>query len=157
MTPDEFINWLGPKAATVAHKWNLPASVLIAQGALESGWGRYVIGDYNIFGRKWNGIGPYIVTETQEWSDTYGYYTIEDRFQDYNSLEEACEDWCILMAEEPAYAEAWQIWSNTFDVASFVYAMGSVYATDPDYANKVLSIIDANTLQAYDDYGVHNA
>lgn len=157
MTPDEFIAWLGPVAARVAHKWNLPASVLIAQGALESGWGRYVIGNYNIFGRKWNGTGPYVVTTTQEWSDEYGYYTIEDRFQDYNSLDEACEDWCVLMAEEPAYAGAWQTWSNTFDLASFVYEMGSVYATDPEYANKVLSIIYANTLQAYDDYGVYDA
>ena len=53
MNPDDFINWLFPVAQNICIKYNLPAAVVTAQGALESGWNAYTIGDFNIFGRKW--------------------------------------------------------------------------------------------------------
>ena len=57
MTTDEFIEWLAPAAQAQTRCYNLPASVLIAQGAIESGWGRAVIGQYNLFGAA-NGTAP---------------------------------------------------------------------------------------------------
>lgn len=149
MTPQEFIDWLEPSAQEQCKPYDLPPSVVIAQGALESGWGKYVIGNYNFFGRKWNGEGPYIEVPTQEWNGS-AYVTETDKFQDYPDLLHAIDDWCILITQEPAYANAWGVWCNTHDVEQFVNALGPVYATDPDYADKVISTIRANELTQYD-------
>ncbi|EAX47559.1 Mannosyl-glycoprotein endo-beta-N-acetylglucosamidase [Thermosinus carboxydivorans Nor1] len=150
MTPDEFIAWLGPVAQRVCRKYGLPASVCIAQGALESGWGRYVIGEYNLFGRKAVAGDKSITVTTQEYINGE-WVTINDEFKDYDSLDEAVEDWCVLMTEEPAYADALAVWQETHDVEQFVRTMGPVYATDPEYADKVLATIRANDLTQYDE------
>ena len=150
MTPEDFVAWLGPSAQLQCRPYHLPASVVIAQGALESGWGKYTIGQYNLFGRKWNGTGPYIEVQTQEFVDGQ-YVTETDKFQDYPDLLHAIDDWCILITQEPAYANAWGVWCSTHDIAQFVQALGPVYATDPDYAEKVLNVIYANDLRQFDD------
>ena len=144
---DEFIQWLAPTAQEETKKYNLPASVLIAQGAIESGWGESVIGQYNLFGRKWNGTGPYIDVSTQEYEDGQ-YVTVIAKFQDYDSLEEAVDDWCVLMTEEPCYAPAVQALPDT---EQFVRLMAEKYATDPNYADEILETICANNLTQYDE------
>lgn len=146
MSPEEFIAWLGPAARQVCREYDLPASVCVAQGALESGWGRYVIGEYNLFGRKWNGSGTYIEKTTEEYIDN-DWQIITAKFQDYSSLEEAIADWCVLITEEPVYASCLDY---RRDVESFVRTLGPVYATDPDYAEKVLVTIHANDLTSLD-------
>lgn len=148
MTPEDFIAWLAPAAQAQTKAYDLPASVLIAQGALESGWGENIIGQFNLFGRKWNGTGSYIEQVTQEcYHDEW--QTITAKFQDYDNLLQACDDWCILMTQEPAYAEAYGIWCSTHKVEQFICAMATVYATDPNYADKLLEIIKANDLTTY--------
>lgn len=151
MTPDEFISMIGDTAGQVCAKYNLPASVCIAQAILESGWGKDCIGQYNYFGRKWNGWGNYVRLLTTEYLNGE-YITIYDKFQSYSSLEEAIQDWCVLMREEPCYAEALAVWEDTWDVEEFVRAMAPVYATDPDYANKIIATIRANDLKSYDGW-----
>lgn len=146
MMPEEFIAWLGPTANAVCRSYQLPASVCIAQAALESGWGRYVIGQYNLFGRKYNGSGPYVELETQEYLDDQ-WQTVLAKFQDYASLEEAVTDWCILLTEEPVYAPCLAYRDN---VEAFVAVLAPIYATDPDYADKVLATIQANGLLVFD-------
>lgn len=94
MSPEEFVAWLMPEAQVVCSAYDLPVSVCVAQGALESGWGKYIIGQFNIFGRKWNGVGKYIEVETEEFYDGQ-WQTIGAKFQDYANLTEAVEDWCI--------------------------------------------------------------
>lgn len=148
MTPEDFIAWLAPAAQAQTKAYDLPASVLIAQGALESGWGENIIGQFNLFGRKWNGTGSYIEQVTQEcYHDEW--QTITAKFQDYDNLLQACDDWCILMTQEPAYAEAYGIWCSTHNVEQFVCTMATVYATDPDYADKLLAIIGENDSMTY--------
>lgn len=146
MNSEDFIAWLAPTAQKVCAAHELPASVCIAQGALESGWGRYIIGEYNLFGRKWNGIGRYLEKQTEEYYDGQ-WQTVTAKFQDYGSLEEAIQDWCILLIEEPVYQPCL---SFRKDAEEFVKVLGPIYATDPDYADKVLSIISANELAQYD-------
>lgn len=152
MTPDEFIDYIGDTAGKVCAKYNLPASVCIAQAILESGWGRYCIGQFNYFGRKWNGWGNYERRQTTEYINGE-YITIYDKFQSYESLEEAIRDWCILITEEPAYADALAEWHKDWSVTDFVYALAPVYATDPDYASKILATMDANDLYRFDGWG----
>lgn len=152
MTPDEFIDFIGDTAGRICAKYNLPASVCIAQAILESGWGRYCIGQFNYFGRKWNGWGNYVRQQTTEYINGE-YVTIYDKFQSYESLEEAIRDWCILITEEPAYADALAEWRNRWVVEDFVYVLAPVYATDPDYARKIVATIEANDLYRFDGWG----
>ena len=154
MTPDEFIDFIGDTAGKVCAEYNLPASVCIAQAILESGWGRYCIGQFNYFGRKWNGWGNYERRQTTEYDyDSCHYVTIYDKFQSYSSLEEAIRDWCVLITEEPAYSNALAEWQSNWNVEDFVYALAPVYATDPDYAHKIIATINANTLYRFDGWG----
>ena len=152
MTPDEFIDFIGDTAGKVCAKYNLPASVCIAQAILESGWGRYCIGQFNYFGRKWNGWGNYVRQQTTEYINGE-YVTIYDKFQSYESLEEAIRDWCVLITEEPAYSNALAEWQSNWNVEDFVYALAPVYATDPDYAHKIIATINANNLYRFDGWG----
>lgn len=152
MTPDEFIDFIGDTAGKVCAKYNLPASVCIAQAILESGWGRYCIGQFNYFGRKWNGWGNYVRQQTTEYINGE-YVTIYDKFQSYESLEEAIRDWCILITEEPAYADALAEWRSRWVVEDFVYVLAPVYATDPNYADKIVATIEANDLYRFDGWG----
>ena len=154
MTPDEFIDFIGDTAGKVCAEYNLPASVCIAQAILESGWGKYCIGNYNYFGRKWNGWGNYVRQQTTEYDyDSCHYVTIYDKFQSYSSLEEAIRDWCVLITEEPAYSDALDEWQSNWNVEDFVYALAPVYATDPDYAHKIIATINANNLYRFDGWG----
>lgn len=152
MTPDEFIDFIGDTAGKVCAKYNLPASVCIAQAILESGWGRYCIGQFNYFGRKWNGWGNYVRQQTTEYINGE-YVTIYDKFQSYESLEEAIRDWCILITEEPAYADALAEWRSRWVIEDFVYVLAPVYATDPNYADKIVATIEANDLYRFDGWG----
>ncbi len=152
MTPDEFIDFIGDTAGKVCAEYNLPASVCIAQAILESGWGRYCIGQFNYFGRKWNGWGNYVRQQTTEYENGE-YVTIYDKFQSYESLEDAIRDWCVLIAEDYKYSDVIYAWHETWSVEAFVLALAPIYATDPDYANKILSTIIANDLTRFDGWG----
>lgn len=147
MTTDEFIAWLAPTAQKICRQYELPASVCVAQGALESAWGKAVIGEYNLFGRKWNGSGPFVEKETEEYYNGE-WQSVIAKFQDYASLEEAVADWCILITEEPVYAPCLEC---RHEVTAFVQTLGPIYATDPDYATKILATIAANQLTDYDE------
>lgn len=54
------------------------------------------------------------------------------------------------MREEPVYAAALNTWETTWSVEDFVYAMSPIYATDPEYGNKIMATINANNLMQYD-------
>lgn len=152
MTPDEFVEYIGNTAGEVCAEFNLPASVCIAQAILESGWGRYCIGDYNYFGRKWNGWGQRVKKHTQEYINGE-YVDCVDYFQSYSSLEEAIRDWCELITEDTQYEDALNVWHETWDVGEFVEALAPIYATDPDYDYKVEVTINANDLKRFDGWG----
>lgn len=147
MTPDEFISWLAPVAQRICASYHLFASVCIAQGALESAWGNSRIGEYNIFGRKAVVGDNALLVQTEEYEDGV-WETIDAVFKDYDSLEEAVEDWCILITTEPVYSEC----LNYLDsIERFIAVLAPVYATDPDYAAKLLATIRANVLTVYDE------
>lgn len=146
MEPEEFIAWVGPVAKGICSSYGLPASVCIAQAAIESGWGANVIGEYNLFGRKAVDGDPSLVVKTTEF-----YHGVEtsifDNFKLYASLDEAIEDWCVLITQEPRYAEVNNHLSNIDD---FVRTLAPIYATNPGYADEILSIINANDLTKFD-------
>ena len=157
MRPDDFINSIMFTACRSCKEYKLPASCLIAQAAIESSWGEAVIGDYNMFGRKFNGCGDFIELPTYEWDeDIEEFVIVTAKFQDYDNLQQATDDWCQLMwwrnedgsIDYRQYAEQYQIDHN---LENFVRGIASIYATDPEYADKILATIDANDLRALDD------
>jgi flagellum-specific peptidoglycan hydrolase FlgJ len=142
MTPDDYLAMMVPAAQNVCPQNGLPWQVLVGQGALESGWFTYVIGQWNFLGRKWGGWGNYIETETQEDDGSGNLYTITAKFQDYDSLEQAIQDWCDLMNQEQVYVDALSGVDKS-DPVAFIEAVAPVYATDTSYSDKIIQTMRA--------------
>ena len=159
-SPEEFFERLAPVAVPICKAYGLPPSVLLAQAALESGWNQYTIGQFNLFGRKWNGFGPYLELWTQEQqpSGAYpedeqhiyqgqGWWDILALFQGYHSLEEAVTDWCVLITQDEKYQE---VNNHLGSLEDFVRTLAPIYATRETYADDILATIEANELTQYD-------
>ncbi len=128
----EFIAKAKPLALKVQEKYGVPYGVCIAQAALETGWGRYIKGN-NYFGIKGQG---------QEFG-THEYVNgkkinIVDSFRAYESMEDSFEDYGRFLSTQPRYAEAFKV-STPEEFARELQRAG--YATDPEYANKLISIM----------------
>jgi flagellum-specific peptidoglycan hydrolase FlgJ len=131
-------------------KHGIPASVSLAQWAVESGWGKHYSGKNNPFGIKdvnpADGAGT--LRRTREWSKQRGEYFITVAFKDYASIAEAFDDHGRLLAQAKAYAVAR---SKLPNVNSFCNALTGVYATDPNYGKVLISVIDGSQkLRQYD-------
>ena len=142
----DYLDWIIPSAKEVCFKYDLPWQVVVAQGAEESQWGKYIIGDFNLFGRKYGGYGRYILKETQEFIDGE-WITEVAKFQDYDSLYEAICDWCELMnwcnsdgsINYKQHSDQYRI---DRDLDAFIVGIGSIYATNPDYADNIIRHIN---------------
>jgi peptidoglycan hydrolase FlgJ len=141
-----FIDKMAPYAADASRASGIPAQFLVAQAALETGWGRSELrqadgqSSYNVFGVKagqnWNGAT--VDATTTEYVDGVAQQRIE-RFRAYGSYAEAFKDYVSLLAGNPRYAAAL---GNT-DATGFAQGLARAgYATDPAYAEKLTRIIN---------------
>ena len=147
MNPEDFFEWIGPTAKLICPAYGLYPSVCMAQAAIESGWGEYIIGEYNLFGRKAVEGDRQTTLPTDEFIN--GEWVVVDApFKLYDSLEEAIEDYCVLLTEEPVYQDALIFIGKSRD--AYIESMASVYATSPEYANSIKATIEANNLQEWD-------
>lgn len=128
----EFIAKAKPLALKVQDKYGIPYGVCVAQAALETGWGRYVKGT-NYFGIK--GQGQQFATH--EYVDGKRI-NIVDSFRAYESMEDSFNDYGHFLTTQPRYAKAFQT-SNSEEFARELQRAG--YATDPEYASKLISIM----------------
>lgn len=143
----DFIDSIAPTAQKICKQFDLLPSVCIAQSILESNWGTQRIGAFNLFGRKAVDGDPAIMVKT--WEEVNGEeVSILDSFKLYASLDEAITDYCILLTEEPCYLPALAFRHN---VEEYVRAFTPFYATDSQYADKILTTIRANELTQYDE------
>jgi flagellar protein FlgJ len=140
-----FVAKLSPYAEQASRATGIPAQFLLAQAALETGWGRSEPraadgrSSYNVFGikagRSWSGAT--VDAATTEYVDGVAQRTSE-RFRAYGSYAEAFQDYANLMASNPRYAGL----LGKRDAASFARGLQqSGYATDPAYAAKLSRII----------------
>jgi flagellar protein FlgJ len=144
-TPDErekFISGLLPHAEAAARELGVDPRNLIAQAALETGWGRSQPGgdSHNLFGIKagasWNGES--VQANTQEF-DSGVAARVDANFRAYGSPRESVEDYVRLIRDNPRYAGAMNTGS---DVQAFANALQrGGYATDPDYARKLEAVV----------------
>jgi flagellar protein FlgJ len=141
-----FIDKMAPYAADASRASGIPAQFLLAQAALETGWGKSELrqadgqASYNVFGIKagqnWNGAT--VDATTTEYLDGVAQQRVE-RFRAYGSYAEAFKDYASLMAGNPRYAA---VLGNT-DATGFAQGLARAgYATDPAYAEKLTRIIN---------------
>jgi Mannosyl-glycoprotein endo-beta-N-acetylglucosaminidase len=144
---DSFVAKMAPTAQAVGRKWNLPPSVIIAQAALETGWGQAVKGNA-YFGIKQGASSNEAITFTTHEVIDGQKVTLVDRFRTYQSMQDATKAYAQFLHDTPRYHEALR---DTSDPATFVEALQQAgYATDPQYAEKVKQIIQRYQLTAYD-------
>lgn len=141
-----------PGAEPTALKLGISPEAVVAQAALETGWGRAAIGN-NIFGIKdhpndsWHGKYQEVVT----WEDSNGAapggeVQVVARFRDYDSLAESFADHFRFLEENGRYRAA-GVFSRGGDEAYFAALQRAGYATDPAYAAKLGSIL--RTVKGY--------
>lgn len=149
-----FIQLVAPAAQASQRATRVPASITIAQAALESNWGRSGLSAQanNFFGIKGRGTAGSVKMPTVEWIDGRRV-TVKADFRKYNSLQESCEDHARLIAFGkwktgiPIYGEAMK---HTAAPRKFAAALEGIYATDPDYAEKLWRMMDQYELEKYD-------
>jgi flagellum-specific peptidoglycan hydrolase FlgJ len=127
-------------------KWRVPASVSLAQWALESGWGAHAPGN-NPFGIK---MMPGYATQMLWTQECVHGKTVRctQYFAAFSSTAEAFDCHARLLATSPRYAEAMAALPR--DHAGFIARMAVHYATDPQYAAKLLAVIRSAGLTRFD-------
>lgn len=159
-----FIDKIAPYAVEVANKYGLFPSVMIAQAALESGWGTSTLAkspNNNLFGVKGTYNGKSVSMPTQEWSEKdKKFYTIKQNFSKYPSFLESLTDYAKklkngLTFQKDNYSGTWRANAKNYKegAAGLLKPVAKYsYATDPTYVQKVTSIIETYDLDKYDNY-----
>ncbi len=126
---------------------HVPASVSLAQWALESGYGAHCPGG-NPFGLKVRAGAndPCRTVLTTEWNGRV-YVKVMQSFRTFPNLEAAFEAHAELLAKAPVYRLAMAALPN---VGLFIDRMAARYATAPDYSGKIKALIAHDGLAAYD-------
>lgn len=150
--PKDFIEALWPEASAAAERLGLPAEALIAQAALETGWGKHVMragpGDssHNLFGikadRRWD--GDQVNVSTLEYRDGVALKT-RAAFRSYGSFADSFDDYVKFVADNPRYAAA--VAASDDPKTYFRELQQAGYATDPAYADKIARILDSEVMQ----------
>ena len=141
--PQDVIN-----AATASRmRWNVPASVTLAQWVVESAWGAAMPPDSNNpFGIKAVGDQPAVESPTREVIDGASV-TVTARFRKFGSLAEAFDQHGKLLATAAVYKPAM---AEAQDPDAFADALTGVYATDPQYGYTLKWVIHNYGFIRYD-------
>lgn len=141
---EQFVRTLWPHARRAAQALGVSAQALLAQAALETGWGKSVPRhpdgrtSHNVFaikaGPDWT--GERVRVATLEYEDGVAVRRHAD-FRAYGSYEEAFADYVRLLATTPRYRAA----LGQGEAEAFASALQEAgYATDPQYARKIAAI-----------------
>lgn len=159
MTKNEFIDVLGEHAAVAAKEQNLYASVMIAQGALESGFGTSDLSsspNHNLYGMKGRYEGEWVLMRTREYSTAKGWYHVNAHFKKYPGYLESVLDHSSYIRRGTSWAPDYYsgVWrENTTSYQDATSWLQGRYATDPTYANKLNRIIEMYNLTRFDAVG----
>ena len=150
MKPQEFITLIAPAAQASAANTGVPARFTVAQAALESGWGTSSLerDGKNLFGVKadpaWHGDVLYI--NTREFLNG-SWTTVAARWRKYTDWQDCMDDHAAFLHQNRRYAACFAC--TTGDTFAKAVAKAG-YATDPEYAAKLISIIDQYRLADLD-------
>lgn len=154
MTAKDFVNLYGSFANTIERETGIRAVFILAQAALESGWGKHAPG-FNFFGIKagksWKGKTQLLTTtevlndpnaefpevlSVEQRADGKYRYRVRAYFRAYDSAEESFRDHAALL--QRVYSFALPV---KHDADAFADRIASKYATAPDYAQRLKSVI----------------
>lgn len=147
MTPSDFIAAISSPAQASASTTKIPASFVVADAALESGWGAHCPG-FNLFGVKatpdWKGPVTNQITHEVVNGQTI---TVTADFRAYPDWLGSINDHAQFLLVNPRYKPAFAYTTG----ANFAMAVaGCGYATDPLYGQKIVSIIKTHNLGSLD-------
>ena len=150
-SPKEFVDRVWSHAVEASRSTGIPPHFLVAQAALESGWGKSEIrradgsSSFNLFGVKAgkNWDGGVVEVATTEYVGGRAIRANE-KFRSYGSYAEAFQDYANLLRSNPRYGNVMGSQSGT-EFAKRLQQAG--YATDPAYADKLARIINGPTLR----------
>jgi flagellar protein FlgJ len=144
---DDFIRTMRPHAEQAAREIGVDPDALLAQAALETGWGKSVPCNgqgecsFNLFGIKagsqWSGAT--VNVPTLEFESGIPVRKVE-RFRAYDSPAQSFRDYAALIRDNARYENARGTGSNVEAFASALQQGG--YATDPHYAQKITAVAD---------------
>lgn len=146
-TPEAFVEGLYDSAEQAANKLGVAPSTLLAQSALETGWGQHFPSGkdgqhgFNLFGIKaddrWS--GPVTQVETVEYFAGQPV-KVNANFRRYDSFEQSFNDYVDFVSSQSRYQSALE---KATDAAGYIQALQAAgYATDPKYAEKVQAILN---------------
>jgi peptidoglycan hydrolase FlgJ len=146
-SPQAFIDFMYPQAEQAASKLGVKPQVLIAQAALETGWGEKIIkqadgtSSYNLFGvkadQRWS--GKEATVSTLEYRDGVVNQELAS-FRAYDSYQQSFDDYVDFVKQGQRYQQALGHGGNARHYIQALQEAG--YATDPNYAEKVLHIME---------------
>ncbi|EMY3482101.1 glucosaminidase domain-containing protein [Flavobacterium psychrophilum] len=150
MTPEKFIQTYYPFALNVEKKTGISAIAILAQSALESGWGEKAVGNMMFGIKDTDGINgneqlitttefsksaslkfPVIISIKKQLNGLYKYI-VKDYFRKYNTPEDSFLDHANFFLKNKRYANALLVRSNTMLFIEEIAKAG--YATDPNYS-----------------------
>ena len=148
---EEFVEKIAPIAQDEQQKYHIFASITIAQAALESNWGQSELATqyYNLFGVKSDTGG---LMTTKEYVNGQ-WIVVRARFAIYQSWRESIEQHTALFVDgtswDSSHYQAVLSADNYVEAAQALQQRG--YATDPNYAQKLISLIKIYNLDKYDN------
>lgn len=153
-SPQSFVEKLWPLAQQYGEELGVNPKVLLAQAALETGWGKHVLrqGDqysFNLFNikadQRWQGDS--ISKSSLEFSNGL-FQPQQSRFRVYSSFEESFADYVEFIKTSPRYQTAL---GQGADAESYLIELQNAgYATDPKYAEKIKRLLNDQPLQSAD-------
>ncbi len=150
--PDSFAKDVWPHAQRAGKRLGIAPEAILAQAALETGWGKHVMPDmqggnsFNLFGIKagssWS--GDTAMRRTIEFENGVPQHE-RASFRAYRDIASTMDDYTSLLANNPRYEG---VVGRGTDTGAFADALQeSGYATDPQYARKLRSVIESPTMQ----------
>jgi flagellar protein FlgJ len=156
MSPEDFVAKVKPYADKAAERLGVDSRVLIAQAALETGWGRHVIhresgeSSFNLFnikaGSDWQ--QDQVSVSTIEFNQGVARHE-QAQFRVYPDMAASFEDYTSFIGERQRYAGAVEKAENPYAYLKELQAAG--YATDPDYVDKVWRVFNSDAVQQATD------
>ena len=145
-TANNFTTQMQAHAQQAEQTTGIPSAFILAQAAIESGWGKREISladgssSHNVFGIKadsqWK--GPVAEVTTTEYVDGTPH-KVQAKFRAYDSHAEAFQDYAQFLANNPRYKH---VLANSQTAQEFAQGLQQAgYATDPAYADKLIKVI----------------
>jgi flagellar protein FlgJ len=151
-SPVDFARDVWPHAERAGQRLNVAPEAILAQAALETGWGRHVMpgsdgkSSLNLFGIKtgsgWQGGS--VSKATLEYEEGVARHEVA-KFRAYPDVASTFDDYVALIGEHPRYSSVRNNGNNTRAFADALQESG--YATDPSYADKIENVLKGETMR----------